>query len=183
MREEERVRMAQNSIIISSESLSSDDLLETSSDDSSDSGTRQKLTNSVTSSNKSSTFPDKHKSYNEETALKQTHQDAVKSKQETLERIKQLHIKCGFLDTEHLFMFPINGLEYQEFPDVNVKITQNFYNAYRAEKYFFVEKDFKIWDPEIHGPHNYLQSFYVAALIEECGTKKNYPLAMFKNSI
>ena len=42
MREEERVRMAQSSIIISSESLSSDDLLETPSDDSSDSYTREK---------------------------------------------------------------------------------------------------------------------------------------------
>ena len=137
----------------------------------------------MTSSNKSSTFPDKHKSYKEETALKQTHQDAFTLKQETLERIKQLHIKCVFLDTEHLFMFPINWLEYQEFADVNVEITQNFYNAYRAQKYFFVEKYFKSWDPKIHGPHNYLQGFYVAALIEECGTKKHDPLAMLKKSI
>ena len=40
-REEERVRMAQNTIIISSEYSSSDDSLETLSDDSSDSGRRK----------------------------------------------------------------------------------------------------------------------------------------------
>ena len=41
MREEERVRMAHNTIIISSEPLSLDDSLETSSADSSSSGRRQ----------------------------------------------------------------------------------------------------------------------------------------------
>ena len=56
MREEERVRMAHNTIIISSESLSSDYSLETSSIESSGSGRRQIPTKPVTSSNKSSTF-------------------------------------------------------------------------------------------------------------------------------
>ena len=46
---------------------------------------------------------------------------------------------------------------------------------------FFDEKDSESWDPKIHGPHNYLQSFYVTALIDECETNKNYPLAMFRN--
>ena len=45
-------------------------------------------------------------------------------------------------------------------------ITQKFFNAYCTETYFFVEKDFDIWDPRIHGPRNYLQSFYVDDLIE-----------------
>ena len=49
-----------------------------------------------------------------------------------------------------------------------------------VRQFFFVEKYFESWDPKIHGPRNCLQSFYVAALIEECGTKKNYPLAMFQ---
>ena len=87
--------MAHNTIEISSDSLSSsssDDSLETSSDDSSDSGTSQKPTKPVTSSNKSSTLPNKHKSDIEETPLKQPHQDAFTSKQETLEIIKRLHI-------------------------------------------------------------------------------------------
>ena len=104
--EEEHVRMAQNTIIISSESSSSDDSLETSSDDSYDSGRRQIPTKPVISYNKSSTFPAKDKSDNEDTPLKQPHQDTLKSKQETLEIINRLHIKCGFLDTEHLFMLP-----------------------------------------------------------------------------
>ena len=157
--------------------------METSSDDSSDSGIRQKLTKPVTSSNKASIFLTKHKYYNEKTPLKQPHQDAFTLKQETLERINRLHIDCGFLDTEHLFMFPINWLVYQEVLDVNAEIAQNLYNAYCTTKYFFVEKDFDSWDPKIHGPRNYLQSFYVAAVIEKCGTKKHYPLAMFINGI
>ena len=137
----------------------------------------------MTSSNKSSTFTDKRKSDNEVTPLKQTHKDTVTSKQEILEIIKRLYIKCGFLDTEHLFILPINWLNHREVPDVNVEIMQNLYNAYRTPKLFFVEKYFDSWDPKIHGPGNYLQIFYVAALIGKCGTTKHYPLAMFPNGI
>ena len=92
MREEERVRMAQNTVKISSESSSSYNLFETLSDASSGSGRRQKPTKPVMSSNKSSTFMSKHKSDNEETVLKQLHQDAFTSKQETLEKINLLHL-------------------------------------------------------------------------------------------
>ena len=130
MREQELVHMTHNYIEISSDSSSSSssyDLLETLSDDSSDSGTRQKPTTPVTSSNKSSTFPAKHKSYNEETPLTQPHQDAFTSKQEILEIIKPLNIKCVFLDTDNLFMLPINWLKPRKVPDVNVEIAQNFY--------------------------------------------------------
>ena len=81
MREGDRVRMAQNTIIISSESSSSDGSLETSYDDSYDSGRRKIPTKPVMSSNKSSIFPAKHKSDNKETPLKQPHQDAFTSKQ------------------------------------------------------------------------------------------------------
>ena len=73
MMEQERDRMAQTYIEISYDSLSSsssDDFLETSSDDSYDSDTRQKPIKPVTSSNKSSTLPAKHKPDNEETPLK-----------------------------------------------------------------------------------------------------------------
>ena len=80
-------------------------------------------------------------------------------KQKILKIIKRLHIKCGFLDTEYLFMLPINWLNNREVPDVNVDIVQNFYNAYCTPKYFFIEKDFDSWDPKIHGPRNYIQSF------------------------
>ena len=97
--------------------------------------------------------------------------------------MKRLHIKCGFLDTEHLFMITINWLNYHEDTDVNVDIAQNFYNAYCTPKYFIVEKYFHSLDTQIHGPRNCLQSFYVADFIEECGTNKNYPLSMFRNGI
>ena len=90
---------------------------------------------------------------------------------------------CGFLDTEYLLMFPINWLNYQEVLDVNVEIVQNFYNAYCTPTYFFEEKDFMIWDPKIHGPHNYLQSFHVATLIYKCRTTKHDPLATIQNGI
>ena len=83
MREKEKVCMAQKYIEISSDSLSSSssyDSLETLSDDSSDSGTSKKQTKPVTSSNKSSTFPAKHKYGNEETPLKQPHQGFLHAK-------------------------------------------------------------------------------------------------------
>ena len=67
----------------------------------------------VTSFNKESTFPDKQKSNNKETPLKQPHMDIFTPEHKTLERIKHLYIKCGFLCTEHLFIITINWLEYQ----------------------------------------------------------------------
>ena len=57
------------------------------------------------------------------------------------------------------------------------------YNAYCMQKSFIVEKKFESWDPKIHGCCNCLQSFYVAALIEECGNEKHYLLEMFLNGI
>ena len=136
-KEQECVHMAQKHIEISSDSLSSSssyDLLETLLDDSSDSVISQKPTKTVMSSNKSSTVPAKRKSDNEETSLKQPYQDASTSKQEILEIIKCLHIKCVLLEDEHLFMVPIKWLNHHEVPDVHVGIVQNFYNAYSTPK-------------------------------------------------
>ena len=50
-------------------------------------------------------------------------------------------------------------------------------------KYFYDEKYFESWDPKIHGPHHYLQSFYVDALVDECRNEKHYPIAIFRNGI
>ena len=88
--------------------------METPYDESSGTGRSPIPYKPVTSSNKATTFPAKHKSDNEETP-KRTHQGTFTPKQETLERIKRLHIKYGFLDTEHLFMFPKNWLEYLQY--------------------------------------------------------------------
>ena len=68
-------------------------------------------------------------------------------KQEILEIIKWSHIKCCILDTEHLFLLPKTWLEYQQYEDVHMAITQNLYNAYYMPKYFVVEKYFETWDP------------------------------------
>ena len=46
---------------------------------------------------------------------------------------------------------------------------------------FVFEKDFESWYSKIHGPRNYLQSFYVASIIDKFRTNKHYPLAMFRN--
>ena len=59
-----------------------------------------------------------------------------------------------------------NRLNHHEVPDVNVEIAQNFYNAYYTPKSFFDEKYCDSWDPKIHGPRDFLQSFYAAALID-----------------
>ena len=80
-------------------------------------------------------------------------------------------------------MLPINWLNHYKVPDVNVEIMQNFYDAYSTPKSFFADKRFDSWNPKIHGPRNYLQSFYVAALINKYWTKKHYPHAMFLNGI
>ena len=44
------------------------------------------------------------------------------------------------------------------------------------QNHFFVEKYFDSWDTKIHGHSNYLQSFYVTALIDKCGTTKKIHL-------
>ena len=80
-------------------------------------------------------------------------------------------------------MLTINWLNHCVVPDVNVEIVQNFYNAYCTPRSFFVEKYFDSSDPEIHSPRNYLQSFYVAAIIDKYKTTENYPLALFRNDI
>ena len=87
------------------------------------------------------------------------------------------------MDTEQLFMLPINWLNHHEVLDVNVAIMQNFYNAYSTQKLFFVERYFESWGPKIHSPHNYLQGFYAADIIDKFGTTKHYPLAMFIHGI
>ena len=83
------------------------------------------------------------------------------------------------MDYEHLFVLPSIWSNHSKVPDVNVEIVQNFYNAYSTPKPISVEKDIDSWNPKIHGPRNYLQSFYVASLIDKCGTMMHYPLAMF----
>ena len=80
--------------------------------------------------------------------LKTPHQGAFTSKQEIFEIIKSLHIKCGFLDNEHLFTILINWLNHREVPDMNVEIAQNLYNAYCTPKSFLLRKILKVGIPK-----------------------------------
>ena len=38
---------------------------------------------------------------------------------------------------------------------------------------FFAEENLVSWHPKTHSPRNYLQSFYLAALIHKCEKKNN----------
>ena len=80
IREEECVRMAQNTIIISSESSSSDDLWDTLSIESSGSGRSQITTKTVISSNKSSTFRSHRRHMNCQKHHRMTHLIHVQGK-------------------------------------------------------------------------------------------------------
>ena len=51
----------------------------------------------------------------------------------------------------------------------------NIYIMPTVRKKIYAEKYFESWDSKIHGLCHYLQSFYVAAPIEECGNEKHYP--------
>ena len=56
---------------------------------------------------------------------------------------------------------------------IGEELYENLQNVYCTPLEFFVEENFDIWDPKIHGPFNYLQSFYLAALIQKCGEKNS----------
>ena len=56
-------------------------------------------------------------------------------------------------------MLPKTGLDYIQYEEVDVEISENVYNANCTPKYFFVKRYFESWDPKIHGPRNYLQIF------------------------
>ena len=157
--------MAQNNIIILS-------------DEKSDLVRSQIPSKPVLSSIKASIFPAKHKYDNEETPLKISSGN-LHIKTRKLRKYESV----GILDTEHFCMLPKTWLEYLQYEEVDVEITENLYNANYTPIIYLFEKDIESWDPKIQGPRNYLQSFYVAALVDECGTNIHYPLAMFSNVI
>ena len=45
----------------------------------------------------------------------------------------------------------------------------------------FVKENLGNWHPKTHDPSNYLQSFYLAALIYKCRGKNQYPYAEIQN--
>ena len=60
-----------------------------------------------------------------------------------------------------------------KFDKIGDAIHEIFRNASCTPMQFFVEENLDIWHPKTHGPRNYHQSFYLAALIHKCGGKKN----------
>ena len=92
IREEERVHMVEETIILSY-------------DDNSNSETSEISSEPTTSYNKAYTFPAEHNSDNEETPSKKTHAGPWTSKKEVLKTMKKLHFKCGNEHYEHLYIF------------------------------------------------------------------------------
>ena len=81
-------------------------------------------------------------------------------------------MKCDNENYEHLYIFPSRWLWSLQFETIGEEIYENLQNVYCTPLECFVEKIFDVWDPEIHGPRNYLQSFYLAALIQKTRRKK-----------
>ena len=90
----------------------------------------------------------------------------------SLKEIKNLHIRCGGSDNiEHCYMLPSRWKYLLEYDKIGDKIRANFQNACCTPIEFFVEENLGNWRPKTHGPRNYLQSFYLAALIHKCREK------------
>ena len=60
-----------------------------------------------------------------------------------------------------------------EYDKVGDKIRANFQNACCTPIEFFVEENLGNWHPKTHGPRNYLQIFYLAALFHKCRGEGN----------
>ena len=108
------------------------------------------------------------------------HAEPWTSKKEVLETIKKLYLKCGYEHYEHLYILPSRWLCLIQFETIGEEIYEKLQNTYCTPLEFFVGKFFDNWDPEIHGPRNYLLSFYLAALIQKCRKKSIIHLQSFE---
>ena len=92
-----------------------------------------------------------------------------------MKKIKKLHIKCdGSNNIEQLYIFPSRWLFLLKYDKIGDTIHKKFQNASCMPIKCFVEENLVSWNPKTHGPSNYLQSFYLAALIHKCGKKNPY---------
>ena len=78
---------------------------------------------------------------------------------------------------EHCYMLPSRWKDLLEYDKIGDKIRANFQNACCTPREFFVEEKIGNWHPRTHGPRNYPRSFYLAALINKCRKKIQYPYA------
>ena len=79
----------------------------------------------------------------------------------------------GNNNNEDLYILPLRWLFLLQFGKIGDAIYENFQNASCTPIKFFVEENVYSWHLKTHGPHNYLQSFYLAAHIHKC-RGKNY---------
>ena len=76
-------------------------------------------------------------------------------------------MKCGNEHYEHLYILHSRWLCLLQCETIGEEIYENLQNAYCTPLEFFVKKKVDIWYPEIHGPSNYLQSFYLDTLVKK----------------
>ena len=75
---------------------------------------------------------------------------------------------------------PSRWLYLPKFDNFCDAINEIFQNASCTPIQFFVEENLVSWHPKTHGPRNYLQSFYLSALIHKC-RKKQDPYVEIRN--
>ena len=78
----------------------------------------------------------------------------------------------GSDNIEHCYMLPSRWMDPLEYDIIGDAIREKFQNASCTPINFFVEENLDNWHPKTHGPRNYLQSFYLAALIHKYRGKK-----------
>ena len=77
-------------------------------------------------------------------------------------------MRCdGIGNIEHLYILPSRWISLLKYDIIGDAIHENFQNASCTPIKFFVEENLGSWHPKTHGPCNYLQSFYLAALIHK----------------
>ena len=91
-------------------------------------------------------------------------------KKEVLETIKKIYFDCGGDENyEHLYILPANWIDVLKYESISDEIYENLKMPAVRQLRFFVEENYDNWHPKTHLPRNYLQSFYLAALIQKCG--------------
>ena len=71
-------------------------------------------------------------------------------------------------------MLPSRWMDLLEYDIIGDKICANFQNACCTPIEFFVEENVGNWHPRTHGHRNYLQIFYLSALIHKRRKKNLY---------
>ena len=102
--------------------------------------------------------------------MKKNHPRPWTSKKEVLEIIKELYFKCGGdKNLEHLYLLTSQWIDLLKYESISDGIYENLQNTSCMPMNFFVEGFFDSSHPKTYGPCYYLQSFYLAALIQKFG--------------